>query len=195
MTTRSSSSLLASFCTLLPPLAAAALVLVPGGLARAGSCPVCTSSSECTSFEDGGVAFCVLHDNPVGCGAEVMLCCPGQGCSTASGRPSCEGDTCTVVEDLVDGGPGGTDAGPSTTDGGPGDIDAGPSTTDAGPSGSDAGGTTSDSGAGGMDAGGTTPPPSSAGCGCRVGGGASDVAGLGALGVLAALVARRRIRR
>ena len=171
------------------------LVVAPGSVARAGSCPVCTSSSECTSFEDGGVAFCVLHDGPVGCGAEVMLCCPGQGCSTASGRPSCEGATCTVVEDLVDGGPGGTDAGPSAADAGPGDLDSGPSTTDGGPSGSDAGAVTGDSGASGMDAGGTTLAPSAAGCGCRVGEGPSDLAGLGALGVLAALVARRRIRR
>lgn len=171
---------------------AAAAALSPGSVARAGSCPICTSSAECTSFDDGGVAFCVRHAGPVGCGAELTLCCPGQGCNTFSGRPSCEGDTCTVIEDLVDGGPGATDGGPGGTDGGPASTDAGPSPGDGGPDGTDGGPSTSDAGMVGMDAGGTTPPVTTTpACGCRFGARTSPAGGLAALAMVVSLVAVR----
>jgi len=60
--------------------------------ARAGGCPTCTGPSDCPPGD-----FCVLHNRDVGCGSLRMLCCPGQACNTFSGRPSCEGTTCTVV--------------------------------------------------------------------------------------------------
>lgn len=187
-----SASLLAFFFSL-------AVALSPGATALAGDCPVCTSSAMCSSFDDGGVAFCVLHAGPVGCGASTMLCCPGQGCSTASGRPSCEGTTCTVVENLSDAGTAGTDAG--TIDGGSTGTDAGPSGTDGGPSTMDSGGATVDGGgptpdAGGggtVDAGGTTPPATT-NCGCRTTSNRGAPLGLSALALVLVGVASRRRR-
>ena len=159
-------------------LAAALFALTPSA-ARAGSCPTCTTSADCTAFEDGGVAFCVLHASDVGCGGELQICCPGQGCNTISGRSSCEGTTCTVVDGAPDAGPAESDAGPSAADAGAAD-DAGISVMG--------------------DA--ATPPPMDGGtpmmtetssCSCRVGEGRSQgAAGLGALLLLAALTWRRR---
>jgi hypothetical protein len=65
-----------------------------GAPAHAGGCPPCQSNADCP----GG--FCVIHDAPVGCGDELQLCCPSQGCGIdMSGRPSCEAaGTCMVVE-------------------------------------------------------------------------------------------------
>lgn len=160
------------------------------GVAFAGGCPTCTSSADCVATEDGGVAFCVLHDSEVGCGAEVMLCCPGQGCGiTAEGRPSCEGTSCSVV-------------GEAMPDGGPMDVDAGPTGSDGGASGTDAGAGADGGPTGGGDGGGTTMPPDGGttteddgGCGCRIAAPQRNVGGMLAVaGAIALVIARRRRR-
>ena len=147
----------------------AVLVLVGLGVtarqAQAGSCPTCTKASDCPGAGD----FCVLHSTDVGCGALRMICCPGQGCNTFSGRPSCEGTTCTVV--------GGT----STPDASvPRDGSTAP------PDGATSG-----------DGGGSTGDGEDSGCSCRTGTGSSDgtgraLGGLLALGALGLALARRR---
>lgn len=156
---------------LAPALALTALLfaLAPGR-ALAGSCPVCTSSAEC-SAPPGEAAFCVLHHHDVGCGAMRQICCPGQGCNTFSGRPSCEGTTCVIVDGASDAGRPGTDSGTPALDGGGTPIDSGSG--------------------GGADAG---PRPSSGGgCGCRASDGGSPLAALAlALLIVAAIVVRRR---
>jgi hypothetical protein len=149
----------------------------PLSVAQAGACPTCDSSDDCTSSE--GPAFCVVHDDEVGCGALTTLCCPGQGCAVTDGRPSCEAaGTCTVIEDLTDGGlpdAGGADAGGTATDTGVG-TDAGGPGIDAG-TGTDAG--TSTGGGGG---------------GCRASAPSSSAAAL-VLAGLAAIALRRSTRR
>ncbi len=174
--------------------ALAAVLLGPASVARAGGCPTCTSSAECVDTFDGGIAFCVVHDAPVGCGAQTTLCCPGQGCGIdGSGRPTCEGTSCHVIDAVDAGTDAGADASASGTDAGTSGTDAGASGTDAGSSGTDAGASGADAGAGRMDGG--TSAPSSSGCGCSAVGrsGANGAAWL-ALG-LALLVVRRRTRR
>ncbi len=136
--------------------------------AQAGGCPTCTKASDCPNAGD----FCVLHSADVGCGAQRMLCCPGQGCNTFSGRPSCEGTTCTVV-------------GGSATPDASVPRDGSTATPDGGTAGTDAGGGNGD----GEDS----------GCSCRTGVGASSPAssalgGLLALGALGLVLARRRRR-
>lgn len=156
-------------------LAALAVALFPA-TALAGSCPVCTTSADCTA-SPGEEAFCVLHDRDVGCGAERQICCPGQGCNTFSGRPSCEGTTCVVVDGATDAGTPGTDSGPSPADAGGTPVDGGGAAIDSGTSGTDAGrGTTS-----------------GGGCGCRAADGGSPLAALALVTLIAtALVVRRR---
>lgn len=172
----------------------AALVALSPTRALAGACPTCTTSAECEALFPDDPAFCVLHDGDVGCGSERQICCPGQGCNTFSGRPSCEAaGTCVVVDGATDAGTTpGTDAG--TTPG-----------TDAGTTpGTDAGTTPGvDAGTIAMD-GGSTPgtdagPPvdeGSSGCGCRVGGGGASHGSLalGAAIVLGIALRRRRAR-
>lgn len=160
--------------------AASLVTLAPLSVAQAGACPTCDSSDDCTSSE--GPAFCVVHEDEVGCGALTTLCCPGQGCAVTDGRPSCEAaGTCTVIEDLTDAGvadAGGTDAGGSDagTAGDVGVVDAGG--MDTGSAGADAGVVT-----------GTT------GCGCR-GGGSTRSGVLALVGIaLAFTLARRRALR
>lgn len=184
-----------------------AVLAVPTGVAHAGGCPTCSSSAECVDQLDGGLAFCVVHDNPVGCGSVTTLCCPGQGCAIGAGsRPTCEGTTCHVI-DAVDAGAGtdaavvDTDTGVAETDAGGAGTDAGGAGTDAGATGTDAGGTGNDAGGAGNDAGtstgmdGGTSTPASSGCGCSaVGSRGPTGAALLALG-LGALVAGRRARR
>ena len=150
------------------------VVLVVVGLgvtarqAQAGGCPTCTKASDCPNAGD----FCVLHNADVGCGAQRMICCPGQGCNTFSGRPSCEGTTCTVV--------GGT-----TTPDASVPRDGSTATPDGAAASSDAGGGNGD----GEDS----------GCSCRTGVGASNptgsaLGGMLALGALGLVLARRRRR-
>ncbi len=89
-------------------LALLSSLLLPARAAHAGGCPTCAADSDCAAD-----AFCVVHDSDVGCGAQRSLCCPGQGCSAPSGRPSCEQPgTCAVMcgnaADCTTGGAGGT---------------------------------------------------------------------------------------
>ncbi|MGE0784564.1 MAG: MYXO-CTERM sorting domain-containing protein [Sandaracinaceae bacterium] len=181
-----------------------ALLFAPA-TALAGGCPVCTTAMDCETASPGlctdtNPCFCVMHDHDVGCGTARMICCPGQGCATFSGRPSCEGTTCSVVDGPYpagDAGMSGADAGSTGTDAGSSGTDAGSSSgTDAGPSaGTDAGSSSgTDAGTGGgMDAG-----PSGGmddGCGCRVTGGRTSNGGLALLALTAlGLVVRRRRR-
>jgi len=164
-----------------------ALVALSPATALAGACPTCTTSADCTD-PGGGPAFCVLHDGDVGCGSVRQICCPGQACNTFSGRPSCEGTTCTVVD--------GTDAGPPAEDAATSTEDAAMSTFDAGASGP------VDSGASGpLDASsvaadtGRGPETTTSGCGCRAGSpSAGPLALLIAAGLGLALAGRRRAR-
>lgn len=152
---------------------AAALSLFAPSTARAGGCTSCTTSAECVAMF-GAPAFCIAWDDPAGgCTGVPVACCPGQGCSALSGRPSCEAEgRCHVVDQ---------DAGTSSgTDAGSGGRDAGTS------SGTDAG-----TGSG-MDAG-TTPSPRG-GCACGVAGHANGAGALVALGLVLAVLARRRTR-
>ena len=172
------------------------LLLTPLSVARAGDCPTCTASTECSSSSDPG--FCVVHDAPVGCGALVTLCCPGQGCGIGvDGRPSCEAaGTCTVIEDIV-ADAGMSDAGMS--DAGTSDTDAG--TSDTGIAGSDAGG--SDTGVVGTDAGSSgtdsgvrmdagVTPPVEGGCSCRVPGSSDPSSALAWVSIAIGLMLSRR---
>jgi MYXO-CTERM domain-containing protein len=170
-------------------------------VAQAGGCPTCDSTADCEAMYPGEVTFCVQWDAPVGCGDLTRLCCPGQGCAIEDGRPSCEGDNCTVVEDLAsDGGLPERDAGTSTGDAGPVDVDGGPTPDDAGPTPDDAGSTPADAGSTSTDAGpssadGGATPMTDGGCGCRGAGAPSSSPGwLLLLGTLA-LVGVRRARR
>jgi hypothetical protein len=141
-------------------LVALALVALAAGEAWAGACPVCDGPEDCP----GG--FCVLHDQDVGCGAMLQICCPGQGCAIGmDGRPTCEtAGTCTVITgDAPDAAP----------------PDAVPGAPDAAPGAPDASGT--DGGDGG-------------GCGCRVGARAPGGAGLAAAAALLLVLGRRRAR-
>ncbi len=168
-------------------MALAVMALAPS-VAFAGSCPVCTSSSECTSPDDTP-AFCVLHDHDVGCGMERQICCPGQGCNTFSGRPSCEETgTCTVVDD-VDPDAGGI----APPDSGAEDaaVDAARDAAPADASSRD--GATPD--AGSADA---TPPgmtDDDGGCDCSVASRRGPAGALAASCMLAAVLVRRRRKR
>ena len=134
-------------------LAISSLFLLAPSFALAGSCPSCTTSADCMD-PSGGPAFCVLHDDDVGCGMTRQICCPGQGCSTMSGRPSCEGTTCTVVD-----GPPAPDAAMSSPDAA---MAAG---EDAGSTPSDTGTVAIDAGSPGRDA--DPTPMATSSCGCR----------------------------
>ncbi len=164
-----------------------ALVALSPATALAGACPTCTTSADCTDPE-GGPAFCVLHEGDVGCGSLRQMCCPGQACDTFSGRPSCEGTSCTVVD--------GTDAGPTAEDAAAPTDDAAMSTVDAGATAPldtgaaallDASSTGADTGRG--------PETTTSGCGCRAGSpSAGPLALLIAAGLGLALAGRRRAR-
>ena len=172
------------FSVLLP----AAVLWLPS-VALAGGCPTCTTDADCVP-PGGGAGFCVEWSRDFGCGTQRIACCPGQGCDTFSGRPSCEGadrdgdgvDDCAVLG--ADAGVPGTDAGPAGTDAGPVGTDAGPGGTDAGSSGGDAGPT-------GLDAGPTMM--TDGGCGCRVGARSSGP-GLALVGLVAFVALARRSR-
>jgi MYXO-CTERM domain-containing protein len=164
--------------------ACAAAFAARAPVARAGGCTPCTTSQECVDAF-GAPAFCIeWTDGTVACPGMPTPergCCPGQGCATFSGRPSCEAEgRCRVVDDDA-GTPGGPDAGA------PGGTDSGSTGgTDSGSTGGTDAGTT-----GSMDAGGT-PAPSS-GCGCRVGSrSSSEPAVLGIAGLVLFALARRR---
>lgn len=92
-------------------------VILLASPAMAGDCPACNTSADCPDRdEDGENDFCVRWNEPV-CGM-TQLCCPGQGCDTRSGRPSCEAESrCSVIEGGVDAGPVVSDAG-GVADGG-----------------------------------------------------------------------------
>ncbi len=174
--------------TLLSTLAFFALLAAPS-VALAGGCPTCTSDADCMD-PGGGAAFCVEWSRDFGCGSLRMACCPGQGCDTFSGRPSCEGadrdgdgvDDCVVVGAGTDAGPGGTDAGPPASDGGPSGTDAGPTGSDAGGGAMDGGGPVGvDAGTGGTEG----------GCACRASR-STPGAGLAPLALLALGLLRRR---
>lgn len=152
-------------------------VALASARAAAGDCPECQSAADCPRAG----SFCVRHSGPVGCGARVQLCCPGQACAVgANGRPSCEAaGTCTVVTGPADGGAS-NDAGVPPTDAGVPPTDAGAAANDASVAADAA----------------DLPASSSAGCGCRVGGAAAaGRAGCGALGAALALACGRRRRR
>jgi MYXO-CTERM domain-containing protein len=152
--------------------------------AFAGDCPVCETAASCNrpglECSEANPCFCVQWDTSPGCGALTRLCCPGQGCNNVGGRPSCEGDRCTVVDGPYTGG-----------DAGAGRVDAG-SPADAG-GGTDAGAVDAagrDSGTSARDAGVTTGERDD-GCGCStsesIGGGLASM-----LVVAFALYRRRR---
>lgn len=142
--------------------------------AHAGACPTCTTNAECEALFPGEPAFCVLHDDDVGCGSARQLCCPGQGCSTASGRPSCEAaGTCSVV------GGAETDAGTATTDAGTALVDSGAIVPDAAMFARDGG----------------ASDVARAGCACRAGGATGAQGAIALCGVaIVALALRRRAR-
>jgi MYXO-CTERM domain-containing protein len=161
----------------------AALAVLSPASALAGACPTCTTSADCTNPE-GGPAFCVLHDDDVGCGSARQICCPGQACSIQDGRPSCEArGTCTVVD--------GPDAGAPPVDAAV-EVDAAvsPDVDAAVPPGPDAA-TSGDAGSTMTDAGGVDTTTTS-GCGCRIGAPGSAPLTLLALAGLAGLVLARR---
>lgn len=163
------------------PLIALLILLSVGAPAAvtAGDCPMCTTSADC----NGG--FCVLHNNPVGCGTRVQLCCPGQACAVMNGRPSCEAaGTCTVVSAPSDGGasdvPAATDTPAATDVSGATD---GPAVTDVA------------IGDAGATADGGTITSASSGCACRTGTTTtSSRMGVFALASLALLARRRQVR-
>jgi MYXO-CTERM domain-containing protein len=165
-------------------LSFAALVAFPA-TAFAGDCPVCDTAADCNrpglECSVTSPCFCVEWDTSPGCGALTRICCPGQGCSTAEGgRPSCEGDRCTVIDGPYTGG----DAGTPSRDAGPGPgTDAGGGMVDA--AGRDAGTTAP------RDAGTTVPMPRDGGCDCST----SGSAGSGALAAIAMLYVLWRRRR
>ena len=165
-----------------------ALVALSPATALAGACPTCTTSADCTD-PGGGPAFCVLHDGDVGCGSVRQICCPGQACNTFSGRPSCEGTSCTVVD--------GTDAGPPVEDAAaPTDDAAMMSTEDAGASSPLDSGTSAplDASSTGADTG-SSPATTSSSCGCRAGSpSAGPLTLLIAAGLGLSLAGRRRAR-
>ncbi|MCB9592474.1 MAG: hypothetical protein H6719_07060 [Sandaracinaceae bacterium] len=193
-----------------------AALAVPS-VALAGGCPTCTTDAECVP-SGGGEGFCVEWSRDFGCGSQRVACCPGQGCDTFSGRPSCEGadadgdmiDDCHVLGAAVDAGTPGVDAGtPSTevtlaecTDGvdndGNGFIDCADFSCQRSTDpevlarcAMDAGG--ADAGGGGVDAG--AGSMTDGGCGCRAGGPTSRGTGVEALGLLALLFSARAGRR
>jgi len=175
--------------TSLASLVFIAALAIPS-VALAGGCPTCATSSDCVP-PGGGAGFCVEWSRDFGCGSQRVACCPGQGCDTFSGRPSCEDqdsdgdgvDDCQVIDEDA-GAPTGTDAGP------PAPSDAGPGMTgmDAGP-----GMTGTDSGPAMMAADAGPEPMSDGGCGCRAAGAPSraPLALLLALPALALLRSRR----
>jgi len=157
--------------TSLASLCFVAALAVPS-VALAGGCPTCTNDADCAP-PGGGEGFCVEWSRDFGCGSQRIACCPGQGCNTFSGRPSCEDqdsdgdgvDDCEVLG--ADAGAPMTDAGgpPLPNDGGPPGTEAGVPLPDAGP-----GMTGMDAGPGmtGSDAG--PEPASDGGCSCRAAG-------------------------
>ena len=171
-----------------------AVVLVLGldvPLAHAGGCTPCTTSMECVTAL-GAPAFCIeWTDGTAACPgmpSPQRGCCPGQGCSALSGRPSCEGEgRCVVVENIdaavsPDAGSSGSDAGAS---------DSGPR-MDSGAGGGDSGSAGTDSGRGGTDAG--VARATSGGCGCRASGARQSASAL-ALGIFGGLLTLRLRRR
>lgn len=166
--------------------AGVALFSIAPDVAHAGGCTPCTTSAECVEAF-GDPAFCIeWNDGTTACPGDANPargCCPGQGCATFSGRPSCETEgRCSVVDGAeVDAGRPAIDAG--ATDLGVG-VDAGPRT---------------DLGAGASDLGGGSGsrPRRSSGCGCHVGGRSapSSAAAVLALLALSGIAARRRISR
>lgn len=166
-------------------LALGAAILLGAPAAFAGDCPECQSATDCPRAG----SFCVRHNNPVGCGSRVQLCCPGQGCAVTSGRPSCEAaGTCTVIT-------GSSDAGVAPP------LDAGSPPADAGTRPADVATATDSGGASdapaSVDLGPIDPSMSATGsCGCRVPGARTDArVHLGALGLALAAAGLRRRRR
>jgi MYXO-CTERM domain-containing protein len=166
--------------------AGVALFSLAPSVAHAGGCTPCTTSAECVEAF-GDPAFCIeWTDGTAACPGSATPergCCPGQGCATFSGRPSCETEgRCTVVDD------GDTDAGIPPFDAGASDLGVG---VDAGPG--------TDLGGGGTDLGGGSGGTSrrSGGCGCHVGGERGDSLAALAFALLAigALARRRRSSR
>ena len=159
----------------------AALIALAPSVAQAGGCTPCTTSAECVTAL-GDAAFCIVWtDGTTACPGSAMPargCCPGQGCATFTGRPSCEIEgRCTVVDGLDAGAPR-PDAGGPPRDAGPG-SDAGPG-FDAGPR---------------IDAGAGTGTRRDDGCGCHVGGPVNTRLGLFGFALVAlALVVQRRSR-
>jgi len=147
-----------------------AALAVPS-VALAGGCPTCTTSADCMP-PGGGEGFCVMWSRDFGCGSQRVACCPGQGCDTFSGRPSCEDqdsdgdgvDDCQVIDE--DAGAPMVDAGPPTAgDAGPPGDEAGVPDPDAGP-----GMTGMDSGPAMMGGDAGPEPMSDGGCSCRAAG-------------------------
>ncbi|MDQ3034820.1 MAG: MYXO-CTERM sorting domain-containing protein [Myxococcota bacterium] len=163
-------------------LSLAILIAIAPATALAGACPTCETNADCEALFPGEPAFCVIHDGDVGCGDLRQMCCPGQGCSTFSGRPSCEAaGTCTVVGTVE------TDAGTMASDAGATPIDSGSTPVDGG-------GVVPDATTIGTDAG--SSDVASGGCSCRAGGGA-DARGsiiIGGLALVALALRRRRGR-
>lgn len=95
--------------------------------AHAGGCTPCETSAECVAAL-GEPAFCIMWtDGTTACPGTPTPsqgCCPGQGCSTFSGRPSCEEEgRCVVVDGTPrDAGMSGADAGPPRDSGPPRDA-------------------------------------------------------------------------
>lgn len=157
----------------LPALTVLLLAVAPGD-ARAGGCTPCASSAECVAMF-GEPAFCISwDDSTAGCAGTPIQCCPGQGCSALSGRPSCEAEgRCHVVDE---------DAGVPRTDAG--------SRPDAS-SGVDVGSASMDAGASGVDAA-TGGGTARGGCTCGIGRSASGGWLVSIVAVVAAIRRRRR---
>jgi hypothetical protein len=166
----------------------ALLVCMGSSSAHAGSCVPCTDSSQCPMF-GGNPSFCVQYPAGQGpCLPNTEVCCPGQGCSTFGGRPSCEtaNPACTVVSGPVDG--GASDGGIS--DGGV--SDGGNDLSSVADLSAHDGAVLRDLST--PDAAIPTPAASSGGCGCQPGGAStiSATAILCAVGLLELLRRRRR---
>lgn len=138
-------------------------VMMCSTTAFAGACPLCTTAADC------GGNFCVLWTQSPGCGTDLEICCPGQGCNVQDGCPSCvmTGD-CTIVDGPPTCAAGTTSVTTGVTTTGAATTGTGSAATGSGATSTGAGttsGSASGGGEGGADSGGADD-----GCSCSVAG-------------------------